>query len=243
MSHTHTDTPDTPEESFSPLQRVKRRFFAMRNGMLADQMRRGGLNYRVNFGLNLPQLKDIAAEIATGWGLNSGEIVDLADTLWDNVNTRESRLLAPLLVGPVLRGATVGVQEGSQDLKGNESVDQQVRVAALAESWMPQAQTVEVADILCHSLLRFHPQALALAAASLMPKENADGANGLGKAAPDMERYTAMRLLVNLLSSGKAAAEEVRPLLNAEYARKCQLTLPLYRRLEEEIIFFEQDRH
>lgn len=76
--------------NFNPLQSVKRRFFAMRNGIVADSLRKAGSPFRMIFGLNLPQIKDIAAEI----GINP----PLAQQLRDDVNTRESQLLAPMLL-------------------------------------------------------------------------------------------------------------------------------------------------
>ena len=78
------------ETQFSPLQSVKRRFFAMRNGVIADTMRRAGAPYRIVFGLNIPQIKEIAREFSFQANL-------LSDPLWENVSTRESRLLAVLL--------------------------------------------------------------------------------------------------------------------------------------------------
>jgi 3-methyladenine DNA glycosylase AlkD len=75
---------------FNKLQSVKRQFFAMRNGVLADYMRRNGSPYRIIFGLNLPQIVDIARQL--------GEDDELAEQLWANDTTRESRLLAPMLM-------------------------------------------------------------------------------------------------------------------------------------------------
>ena len=58
---------------FNEMQTVKRRFFAMRNGAVADNMRRHGASYRIIFGLNLPQIVEIAAE--------TPHSVDLAESL------------------------------------------------------------------------------------------------------------------------------------------------------------------
>lgn len=74
------------------MQLVKRRFFAMRNGVLADQMRRASSPHRIIFGLNILQLREIATEF--------GHNTELAAALWANVTTRESRLLAPMLWRP-----------------------------------------------------------------------------------------------------------------------------------------------
>lgn len=78
------------ETEFSPMQAIKRRFFAMRNGIVADSLRRAGSPYRIIFGLNYPQIKEIAAEFAPHADI-------LAPALWNNVTTRESRITALLL--------------------------------------------------------------------------------------------------------------------------------------------------
>ena len=42
------------------LQQIKSRFMAMRNGIVADALRKGGMPHKVIFGLNVPQLSEIA---------------------------------------------------------------------------------------------------------------------------------------------------------------------------------------
>ena len=74
---------------FNEMQTVKRRFFAMRNGAVADNMRRHVANYRIIFGLNLPQIVEIANETPAN--------ATLAETLWKNQSTRESMLIAPMI--------------------------------------------------------------------------------------------------------------------------------------------------
>ncbi len=71
------------------MQLLKRRFFAMRNGAVGDSMRKSGAPYRINFGLNIPQIADIAKEF--------GPDRELADSLKANMTTRESLLIAPML--------------------------------------------------------------------------------------------------------------------------------------------------
>ncbi len=61
----------------------------MRNGIIADTLRKAGLPYRIIFGLNLPQIADIAATLP--------KETSLALKLWDNNSTRESMLLAPMV--------------------------------------------------------------------------------------------------------------------------------------------------
>ena len=77
------------DSTFNKMQLLKRRFFAMRNGAVADSLRRNGADYRIIFGLNLPQIVEISSEF--------GPDADLARQLRANVTTRESMLIAPML--------------------------------------------------------------------------------------------------------------------------------------------------
>lgn len=61
----------------------------MRNGAVADSLRRQGAPYRIIFGLNLPQIVEIARDF--------GPDAELALELRANVTTRESMLIAPML--------------------------------------------------------------------------------------------------------------------------------------------------
>ena len=75
--------------TYNNLQLIKREFFSLRNGIIADTMRRSSAPYKIIFGLNLPQLKEIADAI--------GEDREMADALHANVTTRESLMLAPMI--------------------------------------------------------------------------------------------------------------------------------------------------
>ncbi len=89
----------TPE--FNEMQTVKRQFFALRNGIVADTLRHAGLPHRIIFGLSVVDLK----AIARGIGVNDG----LSALLRDNVSTREmlsevmSREEADILCNALLR--------------------------------------------------------------------------------------------------------------------------------------------
>ncbi len=111
--------------AFGRMQNVKRRFFALRNGAVADVLRRAGSPYRIIFGLQLPEIVDVAAATQTDSGL--------AEALWANDTTRESRLMAPM----VADRASFGIDD--------------------ARRWMSGVCCVEEADILCHRLLRHLP--------------------------------------------------------------------------------------
>lgn len=65
---------------------------AFRNGIVADTLRKAGLSYSVIFGLQLPQIAQIARQLPVDQ--------DLAMKLWDDENVRESRLLACWLFNP-----------------------------------------------------------------------------------------------------------------------------------------------
>lgn len=79
----------TSQEITEAIRLIKRQFFAMRNGMMGEQLRRAGQPYRIIFGLNLPQVSAIARE--------SPHDADLAQALWQNSGTRESLMIAPML--------------------------------------------------------------------------------------------------------------------------------------------------
>ncbi len=146
-----------PKHEYNAVQTVKRRFFAMRNGIIGDVLRKSGSGFKIIFGLNLPQIAEIADE--------SPHTAEFATTLWHNTTTRESMLIAPMLYP-------------------RDEFDE-----ATARIWISEVPEVEVADILCHRLLRFQPYALALA------KEYIEKGNS-----SELERYTALRLAFNIVN-------------------------------------------
>lgn len=74
------------------IQEVKRYFFAYRNGVVADVLRRGGSGFRTLFGVQLAVLSQLAREI--------GYDDELARQLWEDSDVRESRLLSYYLMDP-----------------------------------------------------------------------------------------------------------------------------------------------
>lgn len=152
------------EAEFNEMQIVKRRFFAMRNGVIADVLRRNGSPFRIIFGLNLPQISEIAAEI--------GKNRQLGERLWANSTTRESMLIAPMLV----------------DFRDFSKQD--------ALRWIDNVPAFEIADILCMKLLRNLPFALELVEKLLTDDET-------------MKRYTALRLMFNLVGKYPDAALKI----------------------------------
>lgn len=77
------------ENKIPGVSEIKKRLYAMRNGILADSLRKGGCPHRLIWGLNLPQLNEIASEIEPS--------EDLALQLWEDKSLRESVLLAPMV--------------------------------------------------------------------------------------------------------------------------------------------------
>ncbi|MCM1521593.1 MAG: DNA alkylation repair protein [Muribaculaceae bacterium] len=169
---------------------MKRRFFAMRNGIVADTMRRSVPSYRMVFGLNLPQIAEIAAD--------APHTADFARQLWQDSGTRESLLMAPMLFP-------------AKEMSADEALE-----------WMASVRATEVADILCHRLLRHLPFAQALA------MQTVDSAS-------EMLRYTSLRLLRNLFPA--TATEESLAVARRELERGCSLTRPLSINIVDEIDF------
>lgn len=119
------------EPVFNDMQRVKRQFFALRNGVISDTLRKAGSPFHIIFGLNLPQIAEVAAA--------TGKSNDLAERLWQNNTTRESMLLAPMIVEP------------------------DTFTKADAHRWVETAKAEEVVDVLCLKLLKKKSYALDLA--------------------------------------------------------------------------------
>ncbi len=178
---------------FNPLQTIKRRFFAMRNGVIADTLRRAGSPFKIIFGLNLPQLVEIAAE--TGFNM------ELAKLLWSNTTTRESMLLAPMLIDP---------DNLPQD-KALEMID--------------SVPAVEVADVLCHRLLRHADYAYPMACC-------------LATSPNPMSRYCSMRILWHFLNSH---ADEIYDMACREIECADSLTLAPARQIKDEIDFIREE--
>lgn len=164
----------------------------MRNGIVADTLRRTMPEYRMVFGLNIPQIAEIAGETGTS--------SELARQLWADNRTRESLLMAPMIYP-------------------RDEVDMDT-----ADRMINEVLTPEVADILCHRLLRHLPFARGLA----MRHITSDC---------DLNRYTAFRLLFNLLPEG---ADELKPFAEAEFSASCPVTRAITRALLDEIEFLDE---
>lgn len=116
----------------------------MRNGLIADTLRKGGLQQKYIFGLQLPQIKAVAERFRPA---TDDEAAGIARELWSDRECREARLLACHLMPP----SAISAEE--------------------AETWSNEAATREEADILAFRLLRYHPHAEEIAK-SLDSSEN-----------------------------------------------------------------------
>lgn len=115
---------------------IRKEFYALRNGMIADTLRKGGLEQKYIFGLQLPQIKGIAERFKPD---NEEEAASLAGTLWRDKDCRESRLLACHLMPARMM-----------------TIDE-------AKEWAEDTTTREEADILSFRLIRYLPFAVSIA--------------------------------------------------------------------------------
>lgn len=77
------------DSMYNRMQQIKRDIFAMRNGIVAETLHRAGSPYRFIMGVNIPQLKEIAARY-------SGD-AELTALLRADSDSRESQLIAPMI--------------------------------------------------------------------------------------------------------------------------------------------------
>ncbi len=81
------------------LKGIKKEFFAFRNGIIADTLRKAGMPYMVIFGLQIPQLSNISRSLLENITSKDDRAL-LGDELWDDADVRESRLLAAYVYDP-----------------------------------------------------------------------------------------------------------------------------------------------
>lgn len=93
-------------------------FFTYRNGLTADVLRRGGAPYKTIFGLQLPQLAPLAAQLRE---LPDDFRMELAEKL-RNEDTRESRLLAYWIMVPERVGMDMALRY-SAEVRCREEAD------------------------------------------------------------------------------------------------------------------------
>ena len=136
------------------LKQTRKTFFAYRNGIVADTLRRNGDPHELIMGCQLTDVMTIAQNLGTN--------AELAEAFWSDRKHRECRMIAPMLYPAT-----------SMTMK-------------TAMTWALDVESNEIADILCHQLLR------RLDYAQAMVRE-------LLKHEKQQVRYTAFRLLLNIL--------------------------------------------
>lgn len=120
---------------------IKRSFRQIMNGEAARSMHDKGLEYKLNWGASLPDLRSMAAEY--------GKDYDLAAALWKE-DIRECKILATFIM-PVEKH-----DENTDD--GHPCM-----TADLAELWMEQTETAEIVEIAAMNLYQHLPDAATLA--------------------------------------------------------------------------------
>lgn len=120
---------------------IKRSFRQIMNGEAARSMHDKGLEYKLNWGASLPDLRSMAAEY--------GKDYDLAAALWKE-DIRECKILATFIM-PVEKH-----DENTDDGRPCMTAD-------LAELWMEQTETAEIVEIAAMNLYQHLPDAATLA--------------------------------------------------------------------------------
>lgn len=147
------------------LRDIRKEFFAFRNGIVADKLRKAGDPHGIIMGCLLVDVQAIAVRFSNN--INDKEqLATIASELWSDTNSRECRLAAPMLY--------------PADKMSTEQ----------ALQWCESVETVEVADNLCHKLLR-HINGSDTLFRQLIADEK------------PLIKYTGYRLLLNLLLLGK----------------------------------------
>ena len=96
------------------LQAIRKEFFAFRNGIVADALRRVGDPHKVIMGCQLTDVIAIACHYEKS--------ATLAQALWDDANHRECRMAAPLLY-PVEEFDEKTALAWCQSIESTESAD------------------------------------------------------------------------------------------------------------------------
>ena len=126
-------------ETDQKVQKIKQSFRQMMDGQVAQSMRQKGVDYHLNWGATLPRLREMAEEIKAHplpqpkEGERSSNY-SLAIALWKE-NVRECKILATMLMPP------------------DELLPE------VADIWMEQTPTIEIAEQAAFNLYQLMPQA------------------------------------------------------------------------------------
>lgn len=177
---------------------TRKEFFAFRNGIIADKLRRAGDPHAIIMGCLLSDLMAIAQRTRETVG-DEVALAALATELWSDTHSRECRLVAPMLFPPQLMDKHLALQ------------------------WCNSVESIEVADNLCHKLLR-HTACASEVCTSLIGEDCF------------LVKYTGYRLLLNLLLLGKtqpSAQIKAAVISDAQHAQP--VLASLLRDIQEEL--------
>ena len=161
------------------VREIRKEFFAFRNGIVADKLRKAGDPHSVIMGCLLVDIQTITnqqcEEIA-----DKAKLTALGEELWSDTNSRECRLAAPMLYP-------------AEEMTTEKALQ-----------WCQGVETVEIADNLCHKLLRHTADADTLFR-QLIADER------------PLVKYTGYRLMLNMLMLGKLQpTEQLQIIVNNE---------------------------
>ena len=210
-------TQTIPADMPSLLRYIKRSLHGMMNGVASASMRQKGLQYKVNFGVELPRLQAWAAELPHTY--------ELAAALWKE-DIRECRLLAAMLM-PVERFDTELAQVWVEQMRFAEEAECTAmhllcRVPGISQKafeWIASAEAIPrvwgymvLARLFMQGAApseRDGAEFLDQAAAALAPAADALVANAAGEA---VMKY------VHIATACEAAAEQMLQALPASPA-------------------------
>ena len=117
-------------ETDQKVKEIKQSFRQMMDGQVAQSMRQKGVDYHLNWGATLPRLKEMSEEIKASLNEEqTSNLKSLAIALWKE-NVRECKILATMLMPP------------------DELLPE------VADIWMEQTETVEIAEQLAFNLMQ-----------------------------------------------------------------------------------------
>ncbi|MDO4971716.1 MAG: DNA alkylation repair protein [Bacteroidales bacterium] len=145
------------------LKETRKQFFAYRNGIIADSLRKNGDPHTMIMGCQITDIAQIASTITPN--------KEIAEAFWTDTKHRECRMIAPMLY------------------------PESEMTEATAIDWAASVECEEIADVLCHRLLRKLPFAEKLFYA-------------LQTSDAPLAPYTSMRLLLNLVMLNKVDKNE-----------------------------------
>lgn len=176
----------------STIPEIKKEFFAYRNGIISDMLRKNGDPHDYIMGCQLVDVMSIASRIE--------HTADMAALMWSDKKHRECRMIAPMLYPAELMTEDV------------------------ATAWAIDVECNEIADVLCHRLLRNLPYAASLSFNLMASKLS-------------QVKYTGLRLALNLVLMGNDIDKEKLKVIveNEKVAQPRRDVAQLLDSIEEEL--------